>query len=271
MMPTRRRAFTLIELLVVIAIIAILVGLILPAVGKARETGRTVICTSNLKQIMMGFTSYATDYKVMPGAYHQGPINLDWSGKQNQIYTSAPPGRYTHPFQTSVLYDYLSEAEQILACPSAKRQANTLFDYTCIIRFAGARLGLEWRMTYPKIPNNPGAGVAQFPAIPLMIEESHLFWNQQFDDGSFANLDQFSTRHGSRAFGSDAGGKGGGCNIGYLDGSAGLFKAPVGPYDATEEPQDLTANHLRIIKARGTSFTVGASAPNEYGWINRAR
>ena len=270
MRHSRREAFTLIELLVVIAIIAILVALILPAVGKARETGRTVICTSNVKQIMLAFNSYATDYKVMPGTYWQGPINLDWSGRNNQVY-NANPNAYTHPIQASVMFDYISGADQIMGCPTARRQANTFFDYTAIIRFAGARLGLDWRMTYPKNPANLAAGTENFRAIPFIIEEHHEFYNRTTDDGSFANLDQFATRHGSREFGSDAGGRGGGCNIGYMDASAGLFKPPIGPSDRVQEPGDLTANHLRLIKARGTSFMVGSSAANEFGWINKAR
>jgi prepilin-type N-terminal cleavage/methylation domain-containing protein len=57
-----RRAFTLIELLIVIALIAILVGILLPALGKAREAARQAECLSNQRQVGMGSTLYANEW-----------------------------------------------------------------------------------------------------------------------------------------------------------------------------------------------------------------
>lgn len=84
---TPLRAFTLIELLVVISIIAILAAMLLPAIGLVRDSARSSVCASNLRQLGAGFQAYADDFDDgFP------PMNLGLNGFPNHV----PSGFYTN-------------------------------------------------------------------------------------------------------------------------------------------------------------------------------
>ena len=72
-----RMGFTLIELLVVIAIIALLIGILLPALGEARRTAKLAISLSNLRQFSIAAATYASDFEDRIYAFTAAP-NSEW-------------------------------------------------------------------------------------------------------------------------------------------------------------------------------------------------
>ncbi len=76
-MSTRRfrPAFTLIELLVVISIIALLISMLLPALGRSRVVTRTTLCLSNLKQLAIANEVYMNDWEYLPPTTNWGWTN----------------------------------------------------------------------------------------------------------------------------------------------------------------------------------------------------
>lgn len=105
-----RKCFTLIELLVVIGIIAVLAAMLMPALGKARESANQSDCTNNLKQIGLAMQMYAGDYRSCFPCQSSGD-DVAWDKSHNS------GGLYFLGY-----YDYL-KTPKILLCRSAKQKS----------------------------------------------------------------------------------------------------------------------------------------------------
>jgi len=103
-MSLRRRGFTLIELLVVIAIIAVLIGLLLPAVQSAREAARRAQCVNNLKQIGLALHNYlSTNDSVPPLAIIYSPV-----GTTNTAQAFSPLARMLPYLEQNAIYNAIN-------------------------------------------------------------------------------------------------------------------------------------------------------------------
>ena len=107
-LAARPRAFTLIELLVVIAIIAILAGMLLPALARAKEKGLRISCMNNLRQISLYVQFYTDEYQdVFPAHRNQG------------LNTSDEVPSRTNWWGTAII-GYAQNQSNLFRCPSIK-------------------------------------------------------------------------------------------------------------------------------------------------------
>ena len=109
--------FTLIELLVVVSIIAVLVAILLPALGEARNQAHRVVCKAQLHQVGIGIVMYASDNndKLSVGNFFNYPIANPGDSNGNGV-----PNEPTDNFVGTDLQPYLSEDLSIFLCPANK-------------------------------------------------------------------------------------------------------------------------------------------------------
>ena len=189
--------FTMVELLAVISIILILASFLLPALSKARDKARTLVCLNNIKQILTAFTLYADDYNASLVAPLTDPAtqqtwnlvllqeNYLTSGHGSDIFTcpSYPPYSYSDATSSNVYGMRYVEDPQNASNPSAPwNQRNT------------ALLTIQNPSEYLFIADSVHAGLEQQWYVVAALD-------------LLSDL-KLHARHGSRV------------NCGYMDGSA---------------------------------------------------
>ena len=209
-----KRGFTLVELLVVISIIALLLTLLVPALGRIGEKARQVKCKGNLRLIGQAMIAFADDHNGrLPGSYDIAAYELD--GIQElwmrpyvgcELCTADFPAApwLRDPNQGGTILEYLpvdtNTAYKIYTCPSQRKTRNKMSDYCMVKSLCGGKLNripvvaMLYRIGNPQ---SEGTGMPEMPvSTPLVVEEAPDQLNGNNFYPGFENKDRLGMWHG---------------------------------------------------------------------------
>ena len=227
-MPSRHEPtfqFTLIELLVVIAIMAILMTLLLPSLGKARDAGKRIQCASNLHQFSICFMQYAADFNDYAplSAYGGWDAASNWASCWITL---------THPYIAGSNWDGGGpKTSRIIFCPSGETQTLIYDGMKKTNYMYNARIGnlhVTWGYpTYPSYaPRRYSKCVSPSSTGQVIDGQCASYTNTEFDIYTRANaIGYIDVRHGGIQ-----------ANLMLVDGHVAVFF----PYSATDASAAMT-------------------------------
>ena len=261
---SKRRGFTLIELLVVVAIIGLLVSILLPSLRAAREQAKRVVCQSNLRQMAIGWLTYADEW----GGYLPGTS----ADTEDRITNRFPDGRtycwlgtWYDDFdgwnkkyvpKTGTIFPYVGKQTSVYKCPSDTTDGNLAYDdegvyrkplysYTAPMLLTGAPLELLSNTYYsdgfPQSAQLIPRRLYRLYSVrtePWMIVEEDLTNNLVTSmDSAWCASDQIATRHNGAGA------------VAHIDGHVSVRKYQVEPVPMTAGQVIYQLRDKRFISA----------------------
>jgi prepilin-type N-terminal cleavage/methylation domain-containing protein len=209
MSPAKRnRGFTLIEVLVVVAIIALLISILIPSLNAARKQARMVACQANLRSLMLGFLTYASETKgFLPGLSEDH--EADWLGLGNtNKLTGQGPGSGRNP-EDGTVFKYVGKQTQVYRCPDddpyrkSATTANRNYSYTTCTLLSGANTANVGQAHYRYAGSGVAGNYSEFDhtanmraSVAMVIVEEDIDWYiEGCNNSAWDNDDGITDRH----------------------------------------------------------------------------
>lgn len=227
--------FTLIELLVVIAIIAIIASMLLPALARAKESGRTALCKSNLRQLTLGIVMYAEDNQdTLPWAGGvDRNLEPDWVWGGHQMTNPNDQREWTKPYwalhaESGSVFPYTTGLKRVRPRPGRRDTDFYTMTHAVYRCPSSGELGRSRRVNFSLNaliePNtnfrggrSSSRGVelmkVRNPSTKLLVldESAETMHNASFTPGGSAAKGNFTYHNGK-------------INMGFMDGHVGIYR-----------------------------------------------